>query len=421
MKEIFEYDIWSIALTCGYVLASLLVLTILLSKRSSIRKNDFVALVLSFGLMVGFFLFNHFLQFKSLPPDSYFYADIVRDFWKHYDSWSPGVKVYALLNFVPIQLSFSYPVVLVILHVFFYLVGIVLLGKAMALFSAHQEKKVPKDFFGQLLLLASVYPAALIVIPSLLREGSMFFFFGLTTYLLTLVRFPNGRLHKLKFILFTVSLLILTLIRPIGGVSYVLAILTIYFLDLWKRNKLKAILKTLLPAAIGLWFINKIADSFYNMQFTPNWLGRYRASHAELFQTESYGTDLPWESAVDVLQSSFLLFFQYTLAPLPLIIGTEAMYEKTIPLVDVVFLLLCLVPLMYLMREKTYRSVFVFAFMLLFVSALFETNINGSYRHRMNGMVLLFPLVVIGLNKLLVNLTRFALNLRKDAKKVREA
>ncbi len=421
MREIFEYDIWSIALTCCYVLACLFILTILLSKRSSVRKNDFVALVLSFGLMLAFFLLNHFLQFKSLPPDSSFYADIVRDFWKHYDSWSPGVKVYALLNFVPIQLSFSYPVVLVVLHVFFYLVGIVFLGKAIAIYSAHHQRKLPKDFFGQLLLLAAIYPAALIVIPGLLREGSMFFFFGLTTYILMLIRFPNGRYHKVKFILFIISLFILTLIRPIGGVSYILAILTIYFLDNWKRNKLKAILKTLLPAAIGLWFINKVADTFYNLQFTPDWLGRYRASHAELFQSEAYGTDLPWEGLVNVLHSSSLLFFQYSLAPLPLIIGPEAMLEKTIPLIDAIFLLLCLVPLLYLIREKTYRRVIVFAFVLLFVSALFETNINGSYRHRMNGIVLLLPLVVIGLNKLLVDLTRFALNILKNAKEIREA
>ena len=371
--------------------------------------------------MLAFFLLNHFLQFKSLPPDSSFYADIVRDFWKYYDSWSPGVKVYALLNFVPIQLSFSYPVVLVVLHIFFYLTGIVFLGKAIAIYSAHHQRKLPKDFFGQLLLLAAIYPAALIVIPSLLREGSMFFFFGLTTYLLMLIRIPNGRFRKLKLILFAISLFILTLIRPIGGVSYVLAILTIYFLDNWKRNKLKAILKTVLPAVIGLWFINKIADSFYNMQFSPNWLGRYRSSHAELFQTEAYGTDLPWEGMANVLYSSFLLFFQYALAPLPLIIGSEAMFEKTIPLIDAIFLLLCLVPLLYLMREKTYRRVFVFAFVLLFVSALFETNINGSYRHRMNGIVLLLPLIIIGLNKLLVDLTRFARNILKDAKEIREA
>ena len=218
-----------------------------------------------------------------------------------------------------------------------------------------------------------------------------------------------------------ISLGILTLIRPIGGVSYVLAILTIYFLDIWKRNKLQAIVKTIVPAAIGLWFINKIADTFYNMQFSPNWLGRYRASHAELFQTEAYGTDLLWEGFIPIVKSSFLLFFQYSLAPLPLIIGSEAMFEKTIPLIDAVFLLLCLVPLLYLLREQTYRRIFVFAFVLLFVSALFETNINGSFRHRMNGIVLLLPLIVIGFNKLLVDLNQVALNIIKDAKKVREA
>lgn len=175
MKEIFEYDIWSSAITAAYILGSLFLLTLLLSKNSSVRKNDFAALVLSFALMISFFVLNHLLQFKSLPPDSSFYADIVKDFWRYYDSWSPGVKLYALINFVPIQLSLSYPVVLVVIHIFFYLAGIVFLGRAIAVYSSHHHKKLPKDFFGQLLLLASVYPAALIVIPSLLREASMFF------------------------------------------------------------------------------------------------------------------------------------------------------------------------------------------------------------------------------------------------------
>ncbi len=415
MKEIFEYDIWSVAITAGYILASLFLLTLLLSKKSSIRKNDFTALVLSFALMMSFFVLNHLLQFKSLPPDSAFYADIVKDFWKHYDSWSPGVKLYAIINFIPIQLSLSYPVVLVVLHIFFYLAGIVFLGKGIALYSSHHQKKLPKDFFGQLLLLSSIYPAALIVIPSLLREASMFFFFGLSTYLLLVIRFENGRFRKGKIVLFVASLSLLTLIRPIGGVSYILAMLSIYFLDLWKRNKLQAIVKTIIPASLGLWVINKIADSFYDMQFSPNWLGRYRASHAELFQNEAYGTDLPWEGWVNVMKSTFLLFFQYVFSPIPIIIDTEVMFEKTIPLFDAVFLLFCLIPLMYLLREKTYRNVFVFAFVLLIVSALFETHISGSYRHRMNGIVLLLPLVVIGLNKLMVDLTKFALKIAPDA------
>ena len=191
--------------------------------------------------------------------------------------------------------------------------------------------------------------------------------------------------------------------------------LTIYFLELWKRNKLQAIIKTMLPAAIGLWLINKIADSFYDMQFSPDWLGRYRASHAELFQNEAYGTDLPWEGWINVSKSTFLLFFQYVFSPLPIIIDAEVMFEKTIPLFDALFLLFCLIPLMYVLREKTYRNIFIFAFVLLIVSALFETHISGSYRHRMNGIVLLLPLVVIGLNKLLANLSKFALKIAPDA------
>ncbi len=416
MKEIFEYNLGSIALSACYVMASLFLLAFLLSKKSRIRKNDFIALAFSFAVMMGFFLLNHLLRFKTLPPDSSFYADIVRDFWKHYDSWSAGVKLYAIINFIPIQMSLSHPVVLVVIHVFFYLAGVILLGRGLAVYSAFHGRKLPKDFFGLLLTLASIYPAALIVVPSLLREGSMFFFLGLSTYLLVVIRYSDGRPARGRMILFFVSLSLLTLIRPIGGVSYILAMLTVHFLDLWKKNKLKAILKTVFPAAIGLWIINRIADAFYDMQFSPNWLGRYRASHAELFQTEAYGTDLPWDGWINVFKSTFLLFFQYLLSPLPLIIDRQVMLEKTIPLVDALFLLLCLIPLVYALRERTYRRIFVFALVLLLVSALFETHISGSYRHRMNGIVLLLPLVALGLNNLLADLSKAALKLVPDAK-----
>ncbi len=416
MKEIFEYNPGSIALTACYVLASLFLLAFLLSKKSQIRKNDFIALALSFAMMMGFFLLNHFFRFKTLPPDSAFYANIVRDFWKHYDSWSPGVKLYAIINFIPIQMSLSYPVVLVVIHVFFYLAGVILLGRGLDVYSAYHGRKLPRDFFGQLLLLSSIYPAALIVVPSLLREGSMFFFLGLSTYLLIVIRYSQGRPGRGKLILFFASLSLLTLIRPIGGVSYILAMLTIHFLDLWKENRLKAIVKTVFPAAIGLWIINRIADTFYDIQFSPDWLGRYRASHAELFQTEAYGTDLPWEGWFDVLKSTFLLFFQYVFSPLPLIIDREVMFEKTIPLFDALFLLLCLIPLAYALKERTYRRIFVFALVLLLVSALFETHISGSYRHRMNGIVFLLPLVALGLNNLLVDLSKAALKHVPDAK-----
>jgi asparagine N-glycosylation enzyme membrane subunit Stt3 len=85
------------------------------------------------------------------------------------------------------------------------------------------------------------------------------------------------------------------------------------------------------------------------------------------------------------------------------------MFEKTIPLFDAIFLMLCLIPLIYLLQEKIYRRIFIFALVLLLVSALFETHISGSYRHRMNGIFLLLPLVVLGLNKLLADLNRLAL------------
>ena len=408
MEEVFEYDLGSIALTLGYSLFGVAVLILLLARNSSVRKNDFVALLLSFALMISFFLANHFLKLKTLPPDTAFYADIVRDFWRHYDAWSPGVKLYAIINFVPIQLSLSYPVVLVVIHVLFYLAGIILIGKAWAVYSFYRERNLPRDFYGQLLLLSAIYPAALIVVPSLLREGSMFFFFGLTTYLLVLIRYSDGTYRRVKIALFAISLLLLTLIRPIGGVSYILAMLSLYFLDLWQRNKLQALVRTILPAALGIWIINLIADSFYNMRFSPYWLGLYRASHKELFGTEAYGTDLPWEGWLSIAESSSLLFLQYTFSPLPVIIEPEVMMEKTIPLIDALFLILCLIPLVYALKEKVYRRFFLFALVLLIVPALFETHISGSYRHRMNGIVLLLPLVVIGLNKLLVDLSKLA-------------
>ena len=414
MNDIFEYNIWSFGLSLIYGVIGLFLLLLLLSRKTKVRSNEFTALLLSASLLMGFFLLNHLFKFKALAPDSSFYADIVRDFWNYYDSWSPGVRLYAIINFIPIQFSMRFPVVLVVIHVFFYLAGMIFLGKALALFSSFRQRSVPKDYLAQLLLLSALYPAALIVIPSLLREGSMFFFFGLSTYLLVLIRYGKARPKKWQVLLFIGSLTLLTLIRPIGGVSYLIGLLSIYFLDLWKVNKLQAILKTALPALLGLWLINTIADGFYNMQFSPDWLGRYRASHEALFGAEAYGTQLSWEGGFNVVKSSLLLFGQYLLSPLPVIIDKGVMFEKTIPLLDAIFITICLIPLLYLLKDRAYRPIYFFAFILLFVSALFETHISGSYRHRMNGVALLLPLVVIGANKLLVDLTKVAINQSKN-------
>ena len=406
MEEIFEFDLFSIVISAVYFGLIICMLILLLSYGNKVKKSAVYSLLFGVSIYYGFFVLNHIFPFKSIPPDSIFYANIIKDFWNNYDLWSEGVKLYSIINYIPFQFSLKYPVVFVLINIFFFYCGIIFIGKSFMKLMRYYEVPVSQNFMAHLLLYTSFYPAAIIIIPTLPREGSMIFFFGLCTFMLTDLFTQSQDRNKLKILVFLASLFLLTLIRPIGGVSYLIAIFLFYLKDYWKKGTVKHILISLFSFFIFIFLINFIVDSFYNMTFSFSWIEKFRYSHEELFGSESYGTQLDWSNIFQSIKSAFLLLLQYMFSPFPIIISPEIAMQKIIPMIDAGFILISLIFTLFYIKIKPLKMIIFFCFILLMTPALFETHISGAYRHRMNAVVMMLPVFAFTMNKTLINLTR---------------
>ena len=406
MEEIFEFDLFSILISTLYFGLIISLLILLLSYGNKVKKNAVYSVFFGVSIYYAFFLMNHVISFKSIPPDSIYYANIIKDFWNYYDLWSEGVKLYAIINYIPFQFSLEYPVVFVLINIFFFYCGIIFIGKSFMKLMRYYKIPVSNNFMSHLLLYASIYPAAIIIIPTLLREGSMIFFFGLCTFILADLYTQNRHRKNIKIGIFVIALILLTLIRPIGGVSYMIAIFLFYLWYLRKKGSIKSILISLFSLALFVILINFIVDSFYNMSFSFSWIDKFRASHDELFGSEAYGTHLDWSSLIASIKSSFLLLLQYLFSPFPIIIPSEIALQKIIPTIDASFILISFVPVIIYARSKPLKMIIFFSFILLIIPAMFETHISGAYRHRMNAIVMLLPVFAYSMNKVLFKLTQ---------------
>ena len=403
MGEIFEFDFFSILLSILYLVLVLGLLITLLSYDNKVKKNAVFSLCWAVSFYYFIFLVNHFFSFKSIPPDTIYYASIINDYWNNYDTWTISVKLYAIINFVPFQLSMGYPVVFVIFNIFFFYSGIIFIGKSFIKITKYYDVPISNNFMMQLFFYASFYPVGIFVIPTLLREGSMVFFFGLSTFLLV-ETFTAG--NDKKWIirgLLLASISLLTLIRPIGGVSFLTGLFVIYMLKIFKSKSMKKIFYSLFSFIIFVFLINFIVDYFYNLSFSFAWIEKFRASHFELFGKESYGTDLNWNGLFNSLKSTLLLFLQYLFSPFPIIISKEIALQKLIPLFDAMYILVSFIPLIFITKTKPLKIILLFAFILLIIPSIFETHISGAFRHRMNAIVLLMPVFVYSINKFLLN------------------
>ena len=406
MEKIFEFDLLSMLISALYFGLIIYLLIVLLSYDNKVKKNAILSLVLAVCIYYGFFLLNHLISFKSIPPDSIFYANIVNDYWNNYAIWTSGVKLYAIINFIPFQFSLKYPVIFILFNIFFFYCGIIFIGKSFMRLMYYYKKPYSENFMAHLLLYTCIYPAGIIIIPTLLREGTMIFFLGLSTFMLIDLYTNRTEKKGIRILVFSISLILLTLIRPIGGVSYMIAIFVFYLYHLWNKGFLKFLISGLGAMLVLIILTNYIADSFYNISFSFSWLEKFRASHAEVFGSEAYGTQLNWTGHLAQIKSSFLLFIQYAFSPFPIIIPSEITQQKIIPTLDACFILLSMIMIFFYLKVKPIKVIVIFSFILLFIPALFETHISGAYRHRMNAIVMLLPVFSYSLNSAIIKLNR---------------
>ncbi len=405
MKEVFNFNLPVIFLTVIYTILFLCAL-FLLQGKNRIKYSSIIGITIGFVIFYTFFIVNFLFEFKSISPDSIAYSKTINDFWQNYNTRSIGIQLYSLINYIPIKLSFGYPSLFILFNIFFYFAGITMLGRAFNLYLSIYDKSVSKHFFFYLFIFSSIYPVALIIIPTLLREGSMVFFLGFTTYYMIVI-YSKKKLYSKYLIYFIVSLTLLTMIRPIGGISFIGAIFALYFIKKIKQLNLKQFFYLITSIVLFLITIHYIINLFYNLPFSFDWLSKYRKSHVLLFGGESYGGDLKFQTLGDIIKNSFLLFNQYLFSPLPILIPIEITINKIIPTLDTLFILMLLTPVLIQLKKPYVRKIIFFVGVLIFIPALFETHISGAYRHRMNAILVLMPVLIYSFNQFTLGVVKY--------------
>lgn len=405
MNPIFQFDFVSIILF-GLFSLLLFTLAVWLVKRIEVKPISLIGLGIAAFTMISFFILNHFLHLKSIAPDNYLYAEIIRDFWNSFSNSSLGVKFYSIINFLPIILCFKSPVVFIVFNVFYYLFGILFIGKSFELLANYWGIQVSKYFYVFLFLLSCLYPIALIIVPTLLREGSILFFNGISVYLIVkLILNPKWNWKAVLPIMAFVLLLFLQ--RPIGGLALIMGFGVTLILKQIITVGLRKSMKMLLLGSLVIIGTYYFVNMFYNIPISIAWLESFRNTQALNFGDNSYGGGLNWDSIFQVLVSISYLVLQYLFSPLPILISKSVMFAKIIPLADAIFILLGLVIILFHWRLSMIKWCLLFILILIGVPAIFEANIDGAFRHRMNAVVMMLPLLAFSLNRFIIQFQNY--------------
>ena len=330
---------------------------------------------------VGFGLAISLTKVKDFPPDTLIYALVIDDF-TNYDQSSYGVKFHSLINYFTFKLCLGYPIVFITFSTFYYFLGMIFIWKAYQV--CYQSKR---NSFSLYLLIFSIYPAALIIIPTLLRESSTILYIGYCMFIIS--KFSSGKnVRPLELIIFLMGFLSLCATRLILGFSLLAVICATWLIKNLRPSKLAYLIIIVALSALAL---NYIATSFYQVDLSFEWVANFRSKYSE-YGVEAFGTNLEWTTNLLKLKNTISLSIQYLLSPLPILVDSNVMFRKTIPTLDAIFIVFITL-LVFTQKNLRIQGLWILWILFFLVpSALMETNISGAYRHRMNVVVLLLPM-----------------------------
>lgn len=360
--------------------------------------------LLIFLFPYGIIILEQLMPIRTIPPDAYIYSGIIRDFSAKFNQYSFGVAGFALLNWPLIFLAFGKPFIYLVFNILMYNLGVFFLFRAFRIYGEGKGIYFGKNVFFLVQLLSICYPVGIFNTVSLLREAALIFFFGISCFLLA--SFEHGNLNKknrgaVGLVIFSIGALFL--IRPITGFSMILILMILVLRKNISWNVIN-LFKAIFGVLILFYLSKMVISSVINLNFDMQWIASYRATSAAKYGPEGYGV-MEWEGFTQYVKNMALLFLQYLFSPLPLLVSWEVSREKFIPLLDTVFVFF-LVSMCLLFYNRKYAFWLFQCALILMVPALFETNISGAYRHRLNGVLMLVPVVALIISKFRITLKR---------------
>lgn len=375
----------------AYFLLYLLSKSLLLPDKKYLKLH-FLA-VLLFYLIIGLIDF----QFKLIPyfPDTALFTRILETGITP-DNQSIGVKIGYKFLAIPIYL-------LSLKSIFNYFLFNILFFQAGLIFIAASFNQIypSKDVRGQriFLILMTFMPSIIIYSFTPLRESYFALALGLFFYGLTKARLLN---------LFLVLGIVLAAMLRIQLVLYFfIVILAKYFFELnWKTTTKVVIAIFILP--LGFLMLNFISNYLLKIQISPESLSLFRnIQRINYFESGVTYPEVEWNSWLDLLLAFPGLFFQFLLAPFPVLIFIP-FWTKLAYFADGLFLLFVLfLFLISLKGVKKHYLWITFIVIYLAMSSFFEFHLLGAVRHRFPATILLTVLVSRGLVQYLPKLNWF--------------
>jgi len=369
----------------------IVVYTILLLISRKVLLEDYRFLNLYFLLLLLFYILIGLVDFhvKLIPffPDTNLFTRILETGVTP-ENQSIGVKVGYKYLAIPIyQISLKSIYNYFLFNILFFQIGLTLMAGAFNLFYQIQDVWVQRFF----LLLAAFMPSIIIYSFTPLRESYFvlalgFFFYGLSQK--SLVNF------WLVLGIFLAGILRVQLV-----LYFIVVIGAKYFFRLRINKKtMFFFLSILIP--VFLVFLNYISTKLIKISITPETLSLFRnIQRINYYESGVTYPEVAWSSWFDLLYDFPGLFFQFLLAPFPILIFIP-FWAKLAYFADGLYTLTILFLLgLFWKYIKPNGIWFIFALLYVTMSCFFEFHLLGAVRHRLPATLLFMGIVSFGLAK----------------------
>jgi len=339
--------------------------------------------VLLFYLVVGLVDFH----VKLIPyfPDTNLFTRILETGITP-DNQSIGVKVgYKYLAIPVYWLSLKSIYNYFLFNILFFQIGLILMAGAFNQFHHIKDVWVQRFF----LLLAVFMPSIIIYSFTPLRESYFvlalgFFFYGLS--------------QKRLINIFLIAGIFLAGILRVQLVLYFLVVIGAKYFFSLRLNKKTIVFFLLILIPVFITGLNAVSSQLIGISITPESLSLFRnIQRINYFESGVTYPEVDWSSWFDLIVDFPGLFFQFLLAPFPILIFIP-FWTKLAYFADGLYTLGILLFLIFFWKDVKPNSIwFLFALLYVAMSCFFEFHLLGAVRHRLPATLLIMGIVAYGL------------------------
>lgn len=382
MKEYF-YQIMASDILLAVAFAIILLLFLLLYASFLNIKHVFSLFLLGFGFSCYaiLFLFDIHLNIIPFNPDINIYTKIFNNPSYYYLNESMmALKSFALFCILIKPFLFNSILNYTLLHIFIFFIACV---HFVAIFSHFYSRNSNPNFQSFYFLVIAFLPSGLLFITQPIRDAWLVFGFSLFIYGL----FYLSNVF-IKYFVILSGFLVSFWVRPQIFIFEFIYLLSFHFF----RFKHKIILGLLFVMLI--FSASPIITSLTHVKLNPSYLAYFRqeniVKHGDNLNV--YGS-YSWSSSTDLVSDGPLLFFQFLLAPLP-IVWTGNFTNMILASLDAFIIVFLLLVILFHFKQVLMHYFLWLACIIMFfaIFGLVEFHITAALRHRLPGTIMLITL-----------------------------